>query len=60
MMVVWTGADLLEMMLLYFYKHIQKIKYFPLQKPARQDIAVLFQQAPKSLGDTKVAGYTQF
>ena len=50
MLVVWIGVDFLEMML--FKKHIKKMKFFPLQQ-----IAVLFQQAGKSLEDTQVTRY---
>ena len=55
MLVVWIGVDFLEMML--FKKHIKKMKFFPLQNPACQQIAVLFQQARKSLEDTQVTRY---
>ena len=57
MLVVWIGVDFLEMMLLYFKKHIKKMNFFPLQNPACQQIAVLFQQARKSLEDTQVTRY---
>ena len=43
--------------MMLFKKHIKKMKFFPLQNPACQQIAVLFQQARKSLEDTQVTRY---
>ena len=42
MLVVWTGVDLLEMMLLYFNKHIQNMEYSPLQILSSTSLSVIY------------------